>query len=213
MWLTHLQVERHHAEKLCIDIDDMLDVWRYSKDQPRFSDTLDIIKFICKDFWNAVFRKQVDNLKTNHKVQWWSIVVTDGICCWCCAMANVISAHVLAVQGHVTDIIKQLMSDLGLGVDWCMVSFSQGVYVLQDIKFSWFQHISHGPSLPEENSPASKLAEDYVLFPCGLICGALTHFGVSCTVQADLKELPSCEFGSLAYNSSPLSQIDSHSLL
>jgi hypothetical protein len=34
----------------------------------RFLDNLDVIKFICKDFWIAVFQKQVDNLKTNHRV-------------------------------------------------------------------------------------------------------------------------------------------------
>lgn len=26
-----------------------------------------MIKFICKDLWTLVFRKQVDNLKTNHR--------------------------------------------------------------------------------------------------------------------------------------------------
>eukprot|EP01024_Parvocaulis_polyphysoides_P001777 TRINITY_DN10506_c0_g1_i1.p2 TRINITY_DN10506_c0_g1~~TRINITY_DN10506_c0_g1_i1.p2 ORF type:complete len:133 (-),score=18.21 TRINITY_DN10506_c0_g1_i1:18-416(-) len=33
----------------------------------RLSEQLDIIKFICKDFWSQVFGKNVDNLKTNHK--------------------------------------------------------------------------------------------------------------------------------------------------
>ena len=28
-------------------------VERYTRDRPRFSDTLEIIKFICKDFWRA----------------------------------------------------------------------------------------------------------------------------------------------------------------
>ena len=42
---------------------------RYSKDKPRLGDTLEIIKFLCKDFWQAVFKKQVDNLKTNHRVR------------------------------------------------------------------------------------------------------------------------------------------------
>lgn len=41
---------------------------RYSKDKPRLGDTLEIIKFLCRDFWQAVFKKQVDNLKTNHRV-------------------------------------------------------------------------------------------------------------------------------------------------
>jgi trafficking protein particle complex subunit 6 len=29
---------------------------------------LDVIKFLCKDIWTVVWRKQVDNLKTNHRV-------------------------------------------------------------------------------------------------------------------------------------------------
>ncbi|CAK9207831.1 unnamed protein product [Sphagnum troendelagicum] len=40
---------------------------RYTKERPRFADHLEAIKFICKDFWAEVFRKQVDNLKTNHR--------------------------------------------------------------------------------------------------------------------------------------------------
>ena len=41
---------------------------RFSRDKPRFTDTLDVIKFLCKDLWTLVFRKQIDNLKTNHRV-------------------------------------------------------------------------------------------------------------------------------------------------
>ncbi|CAF9906397.1 Trafficking protein particle complex subunit 33 [Imshaugia aleurites] len=42
-------------------------VERFSRDRPRFTDTLDAIKFLCKDMWTLVFRKQIDNLKTNHR--------------------------------------------------------------------------------------------------------------------------------------------------
>ncbi|XP_076803350.1 trafficking protein particle complex subunit 6b-like isoform X2 [Clavelina lepadiformis] len=38
-----------------------------TKDTPRFKDDLEIMKFICRDFWNAVYQKQVDNLRTNHQ--------------------------------------------------------------------------------------------------------------------------------------------------
>jgi len=38
-----------------------------SKESPRFGTELDVLKFLCKDFWASVFRKQVDNLKTNHQ--------------------------------------------------------------------------------------------------------------------------------------------------
>lgn len=40
---------------------------RFTKDTPSFKDDLDVMKFICKDFWINVFRKQVDNLRTNHQ--------------------------------------------------------------------------------------------------------------------------------------------------
>lgn len=33
-----------------------------------FSDQLDVFKFICKEYWNILFKKPIDNLKTNHKV-------------------------------------------------------------------------------------------------------------------------------------------------
>ncbi|XP_024527107.1 trafficking protein particle complex subunit 6B isoform X1 [Selaginella moellendorffii] len=39
----------------------------YTRDRPRFTDHLEVIKFICKDFWAEVFKKQIDNLKTNHR--------------------------------------------------------------------------------------------------------------------------------------------------
>lgn len=42
--------------------------FRFSRDRTRMVDTLDVIKFICKDLWTIVFRKQIDNLKTNHRV-------------------------------------------------------------------------------------------------------------------------------------------------
>lgn len=38
-----------------------------TKDSNRFKDDLDIMKFICRDFWTAFYRKQVDNLRTNHQ--------------------------------------------------------------------------------------------------------------------------------------------------
>ncbi|QPG95740.1 hypothetical protein C2857_001884 [Epichloe festucae Fl1] len=42
-------------------------VERFSIARPRFNDTLDVIKFLCKDLWSLVFGKNIDNLKTNHR--------------------------------------------------------------------------------------------------------------------------------------------------
>eukprot|EP00842_Homolaphlyctis_polyrhiza_P005396 jgi/Hompol1/5858/HPOL_001112-RA len=48
---------------------------RASKDRARFADTLDIIKFVCKEMWILIFKKQVDNLKTNNRGVY---VITDN---------------------------------------------------------------------------------------------------------------------------------------
>ncbi|KAI4636697.1 hypothetical protein J4E93_011042 [Alternaria ventricosa] len=39
----------------------------FSRDAPRPTTPLDCIKFLCKDLWTLLFRKQIDNLKTNHR--------------------------------------------------------------------------------------------------------------------------------------------------
>ena len=44
------------------------------------------MKYICKDFWTAVYKKQIDNLRTNHQVCIWLI---DHITClFCCFIAT-----------------------------------------------------------------------------------------------------------------------------
>lgn len=40
---------------------------RLSRDKPRMTENLDVIKWACKDLWGEVFRKQVDSLRTNHR--------------------------------------------------------------------------------------------------------------------------------------------------
>ncbi|KAJ1852002.1 hypothetical protein H4R99_006967 [Coemansia sp. RSA 1722] len=40
---------------------------RFAPLNRRLTDTLDIVKFICKDVWMLLFNRQVDNLKTNHR--------------------------------------------------------------------------------------------------------------------------------------------------
>ncbi|XP_066591817.1 trafficking protein particle complex subunit 6b [Prorops nasuta] len=39
---------------------------RLTREWTRFKDELDMIKFICTDFWTSLFHKQIDNLRTNH---------------------------------------------------------------------------------------------------------------------------------------------------
>lgn len=49
-----MHVGGNFAERLC-------------RDRPLFSDSLDVIKFVCKDLWVSCWDKQVDNLRTNHR--------------------------------------------------------------------------------------------------------------------------------------------------
>ncbi|KFM73352.1 Trafficking protein particle complex subunit 6B, partial [Stegodyphus mimosarum] len=42
-------------------------VERLTKEWARFKDELDIMKFICKDFWSSVFKKEINNLRTNNQ--------------------------------------------------------------------------------------------------------------------------------------------------
>lgn len=37
------------------------------RDKPRLPDTLDRVKFVCKELWSVVWNKQIDNLRTNHR--------------------------------------------------------------------------------------------------------------------------------------------------
>ncbi|KAH8359857.1 hypothetical protein KR093_009115 [Drosophila rubida] len=39
---------------------------RLTRDGTRFKDELETMKFICTDFWTLIYKKQVDNLRTNN---------------------------------------------------------------------------------------------------------------------------------------------------
>ncbi|XP_053649221.1 trafficking protein particle complex subunit 6b isoform X1 [Cherax quadricarinatus] len=42
-------------------------VERLTRESGRYKDELDIMKYICKDLWVTVYKKQIDNLRTNHQ--------------------------------------------------------------------------------------------------------------------------------------------------
>ncbi|KAA8497059.1 Trafficking protein particle complex subunit 6B [Porphyridium purpureum] len=103
---------------------------RLAVDKDMLDSELDIVKFICRELWEASFSKQVDVLRTNRK----------------------------------------------------------GLYVLQDSNFKWLA------SLSKNRDGDTRSLEDYAVFPCGLVCGALHKLGMKCQVTADIKALPRVEF-------------------
>jgi trafficking protein particle complex subunit 6 len=48
---------------------------RLSKENARYRDELDTVKYLCKELWICLFKKQVDNLRTNHQGVY---VIHDG---------------------------------------------------------------------------------------------------------------------------------------
>ena len=66
-------------------------------------------------------------------------------------------------------------------LDW------QGVYVLQDYQFRWLSRFSS-----TDDEDAKREALKYLIFPCGLIRGALANLGVTAIVNADISTVPSC---------------------
>lgn len=75
----------------------------------------------------------------------------------------------------------------------------RGTFVLKDTAFRWLSKLSLDPpaagsSTSSSQRAAADLAAEYLVLPCALIRGALTHLGVECTVTADASNLPACDF-------------------
>jgi hypothetical protein len=64
----------------------------------------------------------------------------------------------------------------------------RGVFVLSDFRFKWLEKYVH-------DDPASKqAAAALLLFPCGIVRGALANLGLAAIVTADSSALPACTF-------------------
>lgn len=63
----------------------------------------------------------------------------------------------------------------------------QGVFVVQDFNFRWLASFS---SASEQHT--KEMALLFLVFPCGLIRGALANLGITAIVNADITTLPGC---------------------
>ncbi len=66
--------------------------------------------------------------------------------------------------------------------------FIQGVYVLEDNKFRLLQRLS-GSADENINAEAAKI----LIIPSGIIRGAMSNLGLSCTVKAEINNAPHCK--------------------
>lgn len=65
----------------------------------------------------------------------------------------------------------------------------QGVFVVQDFNFRWLSSFSSS-----SDQHTKDMALLFLLFPCGMIRGALANLGVTAIVNADITTLPGCTF-------------------
>ena len=102
-----------------------------SRNAKMMADTMQVFRFICKDFWSYIFQKQVTRLKSNHF----------------------------------------------------------DTYVIIDDDFAWLKNVAPVGAVDFDVEVLK-----FLVFPCGLIRGALSNLGVSCTVNAECDELPKVKF-------------------
>ena len=93
---------------------------------------------------------------------------------------------------EVLDVVKYVCRELWAELHQKPVDKLQtnnkGVFVLQDLNYRWTRYLS-----PPAGGPPSAGAEQalkYVLFPCGLVRGALAAFDVIATVTSDVSATP-----------------------
>lgn len=151
---------------------------RYSRDRPRLGDTLDVIKFVCKDFWQAVFHKQVDNLKTNHRVRATALLPPR------CGPLPPRAARQRHCRLHQQPRPAHHTRDRGCAAPL----WPQGIYVLQDNTFRWLLRlapVSKVASEAERGELLAQLAQPYLALPCGILRGAFLHgfHGWDCPVM------------------------------
>jgi hypothetical protein len=65
----------------------------------------------------------------------------------------------------------------------------QGVFVLTDNKFRPFSRMSMTSA-----AEAVQRAQVHLIFPCGIVRGALASLGLEATVQAESQDLPAATF-------------------
>lgn len=81
-------------------------VERYTQNRPRLGEHLDVIKFICKEFWADLFGKTVDNLRTNHRG---TFVLKDNNFRWVTRLSANQQTPGMPAQPAVTELAKDFL--------------------------------------------------------------------------------------------------------
>ncbi|KAF1933439.1 transport protein particle component [Didymella exigua CBS 183.55] len=142
-------------------------VERFSRDTPRPTTPLDCIKFLCKDLWTLLFRKQIDNLKTNHRGIY---VLTDNTFKPLTRMSFDTKKYTPEVQVRINEAAERMLRE-------------------GDADGNGINEMGLGR---EANSIGR--VQPFLYFPAGVVRGCLEGLGIRASVQAECSALPSATF-------------------
>lgn len=162
------------------------------------------MKFICKDFWTCVFKKQIDNLRTNHQVRLnfpinfiHQATVMEMLCCqifelnchlW--FVCRVFMCYRTTNSGYSLS-SRLVNSTWNMPQRWGSVSikFVTSIPVLQNsctfLKLSLTMVIYQ--------SFWKSMSLQYLALTCGLVRGGLSSLGVKSIVTAEVSVMPACK--------------------
>lgn len=147
-----------------------------SRDANRLVSQLDVLKFVCKDLWTAVYGKSIDNLKTNHRGTY---VLIDNSFKPCECMGS--TAHI------------PLKSLLGSGSTIGNPALSTSERHHQQLVAS-AAATAAAPAPGPGHQQATVAAAPSIWFPMGVIRGALATMGIEASVSFDAPQLPAVSF-------------------
>lgn len=145
----------------------MFGICRFSANRPRPQTPLDSIKFVCKDLWPLLFRKQIDNLKTNHRGIY---VLTDNTFKPLTRMSYDTKKYSPEVQARINEAAERMLRE-------------------GDADGNGLNEMGLGR---EANSIGR--VQPFLYFPAGLVRGCLEGLGIRASVQAECSALPSATF-------------------
>jgi hypothetical protein len=94
---------------------------------------------------------------------------------------------------EVLDVVKFVCRDVWMELHQKQIDKLQtnnkGVFVLQDFNYRWVRFVSAAPG-----ESTAQAAVKYLLFPCGVIRGALAACDVEASVNADISQCPRAIF-------------------
>lgn len=158
------------------------------------------MKFICKDFWTCVFKKQIDNLRTNHQVaQAGSLVLSSDFTAawaWLCPLWLPLADTIVATSTDVSEGVVDLSGHLRPPGQH--VSLTESTVSRKTVSGPGPEgtpvHTSAAFCCPSVEcvkvERSACVCPQYLAFTCGLVRGALLSLGVKSIVTAEVSVMP-----------------------